>query len=316
MVSRQRSVATGMALGRSFSGGLMRSATQRWWLGLFVAAALIAVLAELRAQIAPGEDVLVLEADQALGAALRADDKSVARRLLSLQFTYVDANGKIHERKDFLADLKTAAAAVPSDPVVKIYGRIGMVIGYRKSADGRDVYFLDIWAKQKRAWRALVSQEVVLAATDTPRPAPALTSAAAAPYDCKNPCQTIPYRVRSPAEQDIVNTFQTIEKATVAHDAAEYAKHMADEFVHYRSDSPPISKSERIAIIEDQKKQNIPAVLTAIQSMRLWVYGDGAAMISDNGVPDDTQPLLRIARVWVKRNGQWQMVVSVQTDVK
>jgi hypothetical protein len=156
----------------------------------------------------------------------------------------------------------------------------------------------------------------VLAATDTPRPAPALTSAAAAPYDCKNPCQTIPYRVRSPAEQDIVNTFQTIEKATVAHDAAEYAKHMADEFVHYRSDSPPISKSERIAIIEDQKKQNIPAVLTAIQSMRLWVYGDGAAMISDNGVPDDTQPLLRIARVWVKRNGQWQMVVSVQTDVK
>ena len=40
-------------------------------------------------------------------------------------------------------------------------------------------------------------------------------------FDCKNPCETIPYRVRSPAEQDIVNTFQAIEKATVAHDAAE-----------------------------------------------------------------------------------------------
>jgi hypothetical protein len=324
MVSRQRSVATGMALGRSFSGGLMRSATQRWWLGLFVAAALIAVLAELRAQIAPGEDVLVLEADQALGAALRADDKSVARRLLSLQFTYVDANGKIHERKDFLADLKTAAAAAPSDPVVKIYGRIGMVTGYRKSADGRDVYFLDIWAKQKRTWRALVNQNVALAKAEAQGVTPIKPDAAeleklreiAKFLDCKNPCETIPYRVRSPAEQDIVNTFQMIEKATVAHDAAEYAKHMADEFVHYRSDSPPISKSERIAIIEDQKKQNIPVVLTAIQSMRLWVYGDGAAMISDNGVPDDTQPLLRIARVWVKRNGQWQMVVSVQTDVK
>ena len=220
----------------------MRSATQRWWLGLFVAAALIAVLAELRAQIAPGEDVLVLEADQALGAALRADDKSVARRLLSLQFTYVDANGKIHERKDFLADLKTAAAAAPSDPGVKIYGRIGMVTGHRKSADGRDVFFIDIWAKQKRAWRALVSQEVVLAATDTPRPAPALTSAAAAPYDCKNPCQTIPYRVRSPAEQDIVNSFQAIEKAAVAHDAAEWSKHIADEFVLYGSGRAPIAK--------------------------------------------------------------------------
>jgi len=31
----------------------MRSARQRWWLGLVVAAALIAVLAELRAQTAP-----------------------------------------------------------------------------------------------------------------------------------------------------------------------------------------------------------------------------------------------------------------------
>ena len=166
----------------------MRSATQRWWLGLFVAGALIVVLAELRAQTAPSEDALVLEADQALGAAMRGDDKSVARKLLSLQFTFVDANGKIHERKDFLADLKTAAAAPPSDPAVKIYGRIGMVTGHRKSADGRDVFFLDIWAKQKRAWRTLVSQEVVLAATDTPRPVPAPTSAAAAPYDCKNPC--------------------------------------------------------------------------------------------------------------------------------
>src|SRR5580693_6799527 len=141
----------------------MRSATQRWWLGLVVAAALIAVLAELRAQTAPSEDALVLEADQALGAAMRGDDKSVARKLLSLQFTFVDADGKVHERKDFLADLKTAAAAAPSDPAVKIYGRIGIVTGRRKSADGRDVFFLYIWAKQKRAWRALVSQEVVLA---------------------------------------------------------------------------------------------------------------------------------------------------------
>jgi hypothetical protein len=302
----------------------MRGAMQRWWLGIVIAAALIAVLAELKAQTAPGEDALVLEADQALSVAMRGDDKSVARKLLSLQFTFVDARGKIHERKDFLADLKTAAAAPPSDSAVKIYGRIGMVTGHRKSADGRDVFFLDIWAKQKRTWRALVSQDVALAEGEARGVTPIKPDAAELEarrqivkfLDCKNPCETIPYRVRSPVEQDIVNTFQTTEKATFAHDAAEYAKHMADEFVHYRSDSPPISRSERIAIIEDQKKQNIPAILTAIQSMRLWVYGDGAAMISDNGVPDDTQPLLRIARVWVKRNGQWQMAISVQTDVK
>jgi hypothetical protein len=297
----------------------MRSATQRWRLGIIVASALIAVLVELRAQTAPSENALVLEADQALGAAVRADDKSIARKLLSLQFTFVDANGKIHERKDFLADLKTAVAAPPSDPVVKIYGRIGMVTGHRKSADGRDVFFLDIWAKQKRAWRALVSQEVALAATEALTPGTADPEAfrkMAKFFDCKNPCETIPYRVRSPAEQDIVNTFQAIERATVARDADEYGKHLADEFVHYESSYPPIPKSERIDRLKDRKAHNIPAVMTAIQSMRLWVYGDGAAMTSANGVPDDTEPLSRFARVWVKRNGQWLLAISVHTYVE
>jgi hypothetical protein len=294
----------------------MRSATQRWWLGLFVASALVAVLVELRAQTAPSEDTLVLEADQALGAAMRADDKSIARKLLSLQFTFVDASGKIHERKDFLADLKTAAAAAPSDPMVKIYSRIGMVTGHRKSADGRDVFFLDIWAKQKRAWRALVSQEVVPAATDTPRPAPVQTSAAATPYDCKNPCQTIPYRVRSPAEQDIVNSFQAIEKAAVGHDAAEWSKHVADEFVLYGSGRAPIPKSGRIAAINRQKESNTPVMVGEVQAMRLSVYDDGAAMIATHALPDNSRPPYQAARIWVKRNGQWQMAISVQTDIK
>ena len=294
----------------------MRGATQRWWLGIFVATALVAVLVELRAQTAPSEDTLVLEADQALGAALRGDDKSIARKLLSLQFTFVDANGKIHERKDFLADLKTAAATAPSDPVVKIYGRIGMVTGHRKSADGRDLFFLDIWAKQKRAWRALVSQEVVLAATDTPRPAPARPGAATAPYDCKNPCQTVPYRVRSPAEQDIVNSFQSIEKAAIGHDAAEWGKHIADEFVLYGSDRAPIAKSGRIATINRQKENDTPVTVGEVQAMRLSVYDDGAAMIATHAVPDNSRPPYQAARVWVKRGGQWLMAISVQTDIK
>jgi hypothetical protein len=210
-------------------------------------------------------------------------------------------------------------AAPPNDPVVKIYGRIAMVTGHRKSADGRDVFFLDIWAKQKRAWRALVSQEVVLAATEALTPGTADPEAfrkMAKFFDCKNPCETIPYRVRSPAEQDIVNTFQAIERATVARDADEYGKHLADEFVHYESGYPPIPKSERIDRLKDRKAHNIPAVMTAIQSMRLWVYGDGAAMTSANGVPDDTEPLSRFARVWVKRNGQWLLAISVHTYVE
>jgi hypothetical protein len=299
--------------------GAVKLVVQRWWLvGVLVAGVLIAVLAEPKAQPAPSDDTLVLDADQALGTAMLAGDKSIARRLLSLQFTFVDDNGKIHERKDFLADLKAVAAASQGDSAVKIYGRIAMVTGHRKTVDDRDVFFLDIWAKQKRAWRVLVMQDVVLVAAGAPASTPAVPApgTAAVPYDCKNPCQTIPYRVRSPAEQDIVNSFQAIEKAAVAHDVDEWSKHIAEEFVLYGTDRPPNPKSGRIAAIKHQKESNTVVRVGEIETMRLSVYDDGAAMIATHAVPGNTRPPYQAARVWVKRNGQWQMAISVQTDIK
>jgi hypothetical protein len=39
-------------------------------------------------------------------------------------------------------------------------------------------------------------------------------------------------------------------------------------------------------------------------------------MIATHVMPDNSRPPYQAARVWVKRGGQWQMVVSVQTDIK
>jgi Domain of unknown function (DUF4440) len=141
-------------------------------------------------------------------------------------------------------------------------------------------------------------------------------AAAAPPYDCKNPCQTIPYRVRSPAEQDIVTSFQGLEKAVVAHDSAEWSKHVTDDFVLYGSGRAPIARSGRIAAINRQKESNASVMVGEVQAMRLAVYDDDAAMIATHVMPDNSRPPYQAARVWVKRGGQWQMVVSVQTDIK
>jgi hypothetical protein len=50
--------------------------------------------------------------------------------------------------------------------------------------------------------------------------------------------------------------------------------------------------------------------------MRLTAYDVGAAMIATQAVPDGSRPPYQAARVWVKRNGQWQMAISVLTDIK
>jgi Domain of unknown function (DUF4440) len=256
-------------------------------------------------------------ADAALERAMRAGDRSAVRRFLSLQFTFVDATGKIHQRRDVLADLKGMAAASAGDAKVQNYGLLSVVSGHRTAATGRDVFFIDIWVRQKRAWRALLMQDVVLAAEDSPAPLPAAgTEARAAPYECKNPCQAIPYRVRSAAEQDIVNTYQAIVKAAAAHDRAEWGKRVADQFVLYRGGHPPVSKTARLDTIGGEKDAARAETIGEVGAMRLSVYGDAAAMIASETAPGNAGAPYRATRVFVRRDGQWLMALSAHTDVE
>jgi len=91
---------------------------------------------------------------------------------------------------------------------------------------------------------------------------------------------------------------------------------VADEFVLYRTGYAPVDKAARIAAIERQKQTGSPVTVDEIQSVRLSVYGDAAAMIATQMVPDNSRPPYRAARVWVRRNGQWLMTISVQTDIQ
>jgi hypothetical protein len=295
----------------------------QWGLpGALVAGVFVAAFAfpgmQSTAQTIPVDEAPVFAADTALGEAARAGDRTAARRLLALQFSFVDADGNSRVRKDFLSDLKSHAATPTGDAKVRLYGLLATVVGHRISAHDSEVFFLDIWAKQKGTWRALLMQEVVTAAADAPVAAVTDTPPAAEPQqiECRNPCQAIPYRVRSPAEQEIVVTFQAIEKAVVAHDAAGWGKHVADEFVRYGTGQTPVPKSERIAAIERQKEANSAVTVGEVETMRLAVYGDGAAMTALQTIPDSLRPPYRAARVWVRRNGQWQMAISVHTNVK
>jgi len=298
----------------------LRRALQWGWLGILVVSVLAAALSLPKGRAQPlvgDDDAPVLAAETALGEALRNGDKPAARKLLSLQFTFVNADGSIHTRKEFLADLRgVASAAQAGEPHVRLYGLLAMVTGHRTSARGDDVVFLDIWARQRGAWRALLIQEVAISAAEAPASTVTALASEIVPYACKNPCQAIPYRVRSAAEQDIITAFQAIETAVAAHDADEWGKHVADEFVRYTSSQPPITKADRIAALERQKEANAAVTVGEVETMRLAVYGDGAAMIASHVMPDNSRPPYRAARVWVRRNGKWQMAISVQTEIK
>ena len=287
-----------------------RRAVRRLALALLAASLVTAHIVRTRAQLA---EESVAAAERALADALRTGDRAIARKLLSLQFSYTDEAGRTYSRHEFLADLKNLSAATGGAPKLTMYGLLATVIGERKSADGNAAFFLDIWVKQKGAWRALARHNVVVADGAA---AVASSRDEDNAIECTNPCQTMPYRVRSPAEQDVLNSFLAVEKASIAHDAQEWSKHVADEFMLYRSGYAPIDKAARIAAIEQRKRDGSPVTVGEIQAVRLSVYGDAAAMITTQMVPDNSRPPYRAARVWVRRNGQWLMTISVQTDIQ
>jgi hypothetical protein len=285
---------------------------RRLALALLAASLVTAHIVRTRAQLA---EESVAAADRALADALRTGDRTIARKLLSLQFSYVDEAGRAYSRHEFLADLKNISAETAGDPKLTMYGLLATVTGGGKSAAGNTAFFLDIWVKQKGAWRALARHNVVVA--DGAAPAASLSSREdGKAIECTNPCQTMPYRVRSPAEQEVLNSFLAIEKASIAHDAQEWSKHVADEFMLYRSGYAPTDKATRLAAIERLKQSGTPVTVGEIQAARLSVYGDAAAMITTQMVPNNSRPPYRAARVWVRRNGQWLMTLSVQTDIQ
>ena len=255
----------------------------RWsGLGVIAAGALIAAFALPKSQPKARPvalDELVLAADNALGAAMRTGDRTAARRLLTLQFTFVDADGKIHPRREFLGDLKNIAARPATDIKVRNFGSLAMMTGKHTSAQGADVFFLDIWVRQKGAWRALLMQDVpIRAGEDAAAALRPIQIADMGAHACDNPCNTIPYRVRSAAEQDVARTYQTITKAIAARDAGAWAKHVADEFVAYASSRAPLARSSRIAAIEDRNDDGAVRVgeVKNDAACRLWRgRGDG-----------------------------------------
>ena len=105
---------------------MLRSASHWGWLGALVAGVFVAAFAfqkaEPQAQTLAGDEALVLAADAALGETIRTGDKTAARRLLALQFSFIDADGKSRTRSDFLSDLMSHAAAPAGDASVRLYG--------------------------------------------------------------------------------------------------------------------------------------------------------------------------------------------------
>jgi ketosteroid isomerase-like protein len=262
----------------------------------------------------------VLTAAEKLAAAIRGGDKAAAEKLLARDFAFIDASGSVHPRRDVLANLKPGPDSPSPRVKVKTYGRVALVTGASKSGQGRqrnDLFGLDVWVNGTDGWKALLHHNNVLAPPDASpmHPASQPRSAGAAPPECRNPLQVVPYQPKSQAEREVIKAFQIMETAVTHNDPDEWAKHVADEFTVYRTNQRPTTKAARIGFIETQQQINAETFVAEIEWMKLWVFGDTVVMRADHVMPGDRRPPYRATRIWVKRDGRWQMAVSQQTTI-
>ena len=259
---------------------------------------------------ASGADQEVLEADQALVRILGLRDKASLQDHLALDalldedFTWIDSNGKSLVKPEVFKNFPALA-----NPEVELqertYGRSAVVRANRVR-----VQVMRVWAKRVSGWRVMLYQEVTLVVKSEP---PVADGAGIS--DCENPCKDIPFQPQTKSEREVIASWQGVMSAMAHKDANAYAPLIAEEFTatdthHDRA----YSKADRIVQINKQKQSGVQSAPPPLVSARMFDFGETVMMIAR-----EQRPSARAyfnTRMWVKRDGRWQMLFSFNTRIE
>jgi hypothetical protein len=250
-------------------------------------------------------------------------DTAALDKLLDVRFTWTDASGKTLTRKEVLQQVPKPAIAM-SDAGAQGTGDSGPA-GARDFPDliplevfhsygsleviqvhsGKD-HALHIWVNRSAGWRLLLYQEVRLL-DEAPAAAPGIRAA------CENPCKTMPFEPKTQNERDVIAGFMSLQTYTVAHDAANWGKYVADEFEAANSNSDQtLTKRGRMEDLARSKMAGYTPM--PVVEMRVLDLGNAAILISKHQ-PEHANPV-HITRVWIKRGGHWMEAASYQTRIE
>ena len=244
----------------------------------------------------------VSQADQALLQALEKKDRAVLDRLLDSNFIWIDSSGRRFARAELLKNPRVVANA-DVEAQVRAYGDSAVVRANRGKMNA-----LRIWVKRVPGWRILLYQEVLqVEKSEAPGGKPST--------ECVNPCRSIPYQPQTQSEKEAVASWQGVMKAMAENDAGAYAPLIADEFTatdtHHNR---PYSKADRLAQIAKQKLRGSHSSPPELISAEMFDLGETVLMVAKEQRPGARTYFN--TRMWVKRDGRWQMLFSFNTRIE
>ena len=263
-----------------------------------------------------GGDAAALQADTALQVALRKKDVKAVGVLLDQQFSWTTDAGQSLTSAQFLKDAAAGTAVGDTeynDVKAHDYGKLAIVTGVGKRTGHEGAVFARVWVKRPAGWLLLTHQDTPILAKGSPsQPTTDGKSTGSAP-ECENPCRSLPYTPKTAEQKEVVKAYEAIEVAVTAHDEKTWAYHVADEFVGIgrRYTGTPDTKGGRLGQIGVSKNRLIlPKMLWG----EVYVFGDAAIIIADHQPVGE--PPFRVIRLFVNRDGRWQLFHRQETTIK
>ncbi|HEV3420697.1 MAG TPA: nuclear transport factor 2 family protein [Candidatus Acidoferrum sp.] len=247
------------------------------------------------------QDSSALLADRSLVHVLENMDKAAAAQLLDADLVWIDATGHRFTRTEVLEKLPAVANSDVEAPP-RTYGETAVVRANRGKMN-----VLRVWVKRAAGWRMLLYQEVLQVEKSEPPGGKTST-------ECLNPCKTIPFQPQTANEKEAIASWQGVMRAMAESDADAYSPLIADEFTatdtfHDR----PYTKADRLAQIDKQKTTGRRAAPQELLSAEMFDFGETVMMVAHEQRPGGKSYFN--TRMWVKRDGRWQMLFSVNTQI-
>jgi ketosteroid isomerase-like protein len=254
--------------------------------------------------------------DRGLIRAIEKPDPAAVAKWLDTDFTWTDRNGKTQSRTAVLDSLATLAADPDTETETIHAGQVVLIRGsHRHSAQDTSVRFIRVWVKRPQSWQLLVYQETNKAEKDPENRAGFGAPSNGTPIRCENPCNSVPYKPDSPAEQEIVTMWQAVERTVLTNDVEAWIPNFTDDFLFVTPDGgTPLNKADRVAMIRELRRTGTTLIPAEVVAMKVWVFGDAAVMRSEHKPAHGK--LLHVTRLFEKHDGRWEIAFGQQTWVE
>ena len=254
------------------------------------------------------------QADHSLAEALANGDKKAVAGLLDERFAWVEANGRIHTKAQVLDDLAQFAAdneGALDVRTVDFLGQVERVLGIHHNQR-----FAHLWVKNSAGWQAFVFLNIPIPAERPEIMAPPNPPTEADKL-CENPCKTLPYKPENATEEGAMATWFRLKNDEWHPNPEDWAAH-ADVYHETLTPRTDIPKLQHVEELAEQRKlfgENGGSGGSAVQSMRMFEFGNVVIMQTFQGRNPSAKPTSWNLRVFLNRGDGWKIALSAQTNI-